>query len=272
MNIQQIIDKYTNSTGGTSFDTLYYYMPVSTFLSGVIKNDNITLWAGHVDYMEDQMEFQKGMEAIRSIKEMDQAYALTIENGIKNRFPFQLSLSRAKDCYPMWKVYGHGELAVMLMLDYEILKKSFGFISECIYEGTEEYNTITQFLEGRGWLNQKGQPKTNQIENFLLQFPYLAKDKHYAYEQEVRIFRGVRKDDDKLNYKISGNLVIPFKDFIFPREVLKGIMISPCTEEEFQLNKKTISLKLREHNFTHLHLGNPLYPDDIVKSEILIRK
>lgn len=218
------------------------------------------------------MEFQKGMEIIRSITEMDQAYALTIEHGVKNRFPFQLSLSRARDCYPMWKIYGHGELAVMLMLNYSLMKKEFEFISDCIYEDTEEYETIKRFIEGREWLNQKGQPKTNQIEYFLLQFPYLAKDRHYAYEQEVRIFRGVRKNDDKLNYKISGNMVVPYKDFIFPKETLKGIMISPCTDEEFQLNKKAISLKLMEKGFSHLHFSNPLFPDDIVKSEILIRK
>ena len=73
MNISQIIDKYTNLSAGVSYDTLYYYMPVSTFLNSVIKNGNITLWAGHVDYMEDWLEFQKGMRIIRSITEMDQA-------------------------------------------------------------------------------------------------------------------------------------------------------------------------------------------------------
>lgn len=272
VNISQIIDKYTNLSAGVSYDTLYYYMPVSTFLNSVIKNGKITLWAGHIDYMEDRLEFEKGMGIIRSITEMDQAYALTIEHSIKNRFPFQLSFSRAKDCYPMWKIYGHGELAVMLMLDYGLMKKEFEFISECIYEDSEEYETIKSFIEGREWLNRKGQPKNNQVESFLLQFPYLAKDKHYAYEQEVRIFRGVRKNDDKLNYKISGNIVVPYKNFVFPKETLKGVMISPCTDEEFQLNKTTISLKLIEYGFTHLHYSNPLFEDSIVKSEILIRR
>lgn len=272
MDINTIIDKYTNPAAASTYDTLYYYMPALTFLNSVIKNGDITLWAGHVDYMEDQMEFQKGMGIIRSITEMDQAYALTIEHGVKNRFPFQLSLSRAKDCYPMWKIYGHGELAVMLMLDYSLMKKEFDYISECIYEGTDEYETIKSFIEGREWLNQNGQPKTNQIENFLLQFPYLAKDRHYAYEQEVRIFRGVRNNDDKLNYKVSGNMVTPYKDFVFPKETLKGIMISPCTDEEFQLNKTAISLNLLEQGFSHLHFKSPVFPDSIVKSNILIRK
>lgn len=53
MDIKQIVDKYTNPSPAIADDTLYYYMPASTFLDSVIKNGNITLWAGHVDYMED---------------------------------------------------------------------------------------------------------------------------------------------------------------------------------------------------------------------------
>ncbi len=253
-----------------SQDTLYYYLPASTFLNCVIKNGDITLWGGHVDYMQDQMEFQKGMSIIRSITEMDRAYSLTIEKGFKNRFPFQLSLSCAKDSYPMWKIYGHDELAVMLMLDYKLIKNKFEFISECIYEGTEEYESIVSFIEGRQWLENR-RPKTNQIENFLLQFPYLAKSRHYEYEREVRIFREVRRNDEKLNYRISGNKIIPFKDFVFPKETLKSIMISPCSDEEFQLTKQSLGWKLNEQGFSHLHLGNPFFPDDIVKSDILVR-
>lgn len=271
MDIQNIIDKYTNMLKCVSQDTLYYYLPASTFLNSVIKNGDITLWGGHVDYMQDQLEFQKGMSIIRSISEMDNAYPLTIENGIKNRYPFQLSLSRAKDSYPMWKIYGHGELAVMLMLDFELMKNEFEFISDCIYEGSEEYESIITLLKDRQWLDKKGIPKSDQMGNFLLQFPYLAKDRHYEYEREVRIFRGIRSNDEKLNYRISGNKVIPYKDFVFPKKTLKSVMIGPCSDEEFQLTKQSLGWKLKEHGFSHLHLGNPLFPDDIVKSEILVR-
>lgn len=271
MNIQSILDKYVNMLNCVSQDVLYYYLPASTFLNCVIKNDDITLWGGHVDYMQDQLEFLKGMSIIRSITEMDKAYSRTIEESIKNRYPFQLSLSCAKDSYPMWKIYGHGELAVMLMLDFELMKNKFEFISECIYEGTEEYESIVTFLEGRQWLDKKGRPLSDQIETILLQFPYLAKDRHYEYEREVRIFREIRRNDEKLNYRILGNKVMPFKDFVFPKETLKSVMIGPCSDEEFQLTKQSLGWKLKEHGFSHLHLGNPLFPDDIVKSEILVR-
>lgn len=271
MGIHDIIDKYTDPKCTASFDTLYYYAPISTFLNGILLDGKISLWAGHVDYMEDKMEFEKGMSIIRSISEMDQAYTLTIEKSIKNRFPFQLSLSRAKDCYPMWKVYGHGELAVMLILDGKLIRNDYPHIAPCIYEDSEEYCTLRSYIIGKDWLNAKGQPKTNRIEFFIAQFPFLAKDKHYSYEQEVRIFREV-KNDDKLNYKVSGNLVKPFKSLEFSKEVLKGVMVSPCSDEEFNLNKKAITLKLIEKGFTNLHYANPFYEDSIVQSEILIRQ
>lgn len=273
MDAQTIIKQYVEAEHTAIYDTLYYYAPISTFLNGILKNEELVLWAGHIDYMEDRMEFEKGMSIIRSITEMDEAYSLNIEKGIKNRFPFQISLSRARDCYPMWKIYGHGELAVMLILDGQLIQSSYKHVSPCIYEDSEEYNVICNYLLGRSWLDaEKGETTIEQISDFLFQFPYLAKDKHYSYEQEVRIFRKIRRNDDKLKYKVSGNLVKPFKELHFAKEILKGIMIGPCSDEEFELNKKAITLKLLENGFTHLHYSNPFQEDDVTRSDILIRK
>lgn len=97
MDAQTIIKQYVEAEHTAIYDTLYYYAPISTFLNGILKNEELVLWAGHIDYMEDRMEFEKGMSIIRSITEMDEAYSLNIEKGIKNRFPFQISLSRARD-------------------------------------------------------------------------------------------------------------------------------------------------------------------------------
>ena len=273
MDAQMIMNQYVDSEHAVTYDTLYYYAPISTFLNGIIQDEDLVLWAGHIDYMEDRMEFKKGMSIIRSITEMDEAYSRNIEKGIKNRFPFQLSLSRARDCYPMWKIYGHGELAVMLILDGLLIQSLYKYVSPCIYEDSEEYNAICKYLIGGSWLDaEKGRPKTELISDFLLQFPYLAKDKHYRYEQEVRIFREIRKDDDKLKYKVSGNLVKPFKEIHFDKEILKGVMIGPCSDEEFELNKKAITLKLLENGFAHFHYSSPFQEDDVTRSDILIRK
>lgn len=272
MSIEELITKYVKPAERDQYGILYYYAPVSTFLNGIIQNNALALWAGHVDYMEDRMEFEKGMSLIRSINRMDKAYAKTIEISVKKRFPFQLSLSRARDCYPMWKIYGHGEPAVMLMLDSRVIWDGYKNISECIYEGSDEYNIFHDYILSEEWIDSKGRPKTEDIATLLFQFPYLAKDSHYAYEQEVRIFREVRKSDDKLKYMPSGNIVKPFKELTFHPKALNGVMVGPCSEEDFQLTKQAILLCLVEHGFEHMQFLECNGKERILKSDILVRQ
>ena len=165
----------------------------------------------------------------------------------------------------MWKIYGHGELAVMLMLDYKLIKEVCPCIFDCIYEDSDEYMAITKYLKEGERLDTSGNPKRADLERFLAQFPYLAKDKHYAYEQEIRVFHKISKKGEKLNYRSTGKYVKPFKSLVFPKEVLKGIMIGPGSDEEFDLNKQAITWRLEEQGFDHL-------ADSIVKSDILIRQ
>ena len=272
MSIEDIITKYVKPAQRDQFGLLYYYAPISTFLNGIVQDKALALWAGHVDYMEDRMEFEKGMSLIRSIDRMDAAYTKTIEISVKRRFPFQLSLSRARDCYPMWKIYGHGELSVMLILDSRVIWDKYKSISECIYEGSDEYDFIRDFIQGEEWLDSKGRPKTEDIATLLLQFPYLAKDRHYAYEQEVRIFREVRETGDKLKYKASGNIVKPFKELTFHTKALSGVMVGPCSDEEFQLTKQAILLCLVEHGFEHMQFSDSNDNERIIRSDILVRQ
>lgn len=100
--------------------------------------------------MEDKQEFEKGLSIVKSIDALDPAVALNIGSA-KNRFPYQISLSMAKDCYPMWHIYGKGMLSVMLIIDAKLLKSNlkdrYARLGECIYEGSEEGRLAEQFVE-----------------------------------------------------------------------------------------------------------------------------
>ncbi len=269
MNIPDVIKNCTDPNFSLNCESLYYYTTMNTFINNIIKKDEFVLWAGHVDYMKDKMEFEIGMKIIRKLynnHKIDKAYPLTIENGIKESFPFQLSFSRAFDCYPMWKIYGHDELAVMLELDYKQIKKAYNFVMKCIYKDSKDYKAVMKFLRGNTWFNNK-----EEIWHFSQIFPFLVKDKHYSYEKEVRIFWQSRKNNGEFKYSVVGNLVKPFKELHFSKDTLKGIVVGPCSKEQFELNLEALSRKLSECGFINPNDPDSFNRNNITQSTILIR-
>ena len=64
MGKNDILDKYLGIAPFSDDEEIYYYVSSEIFVNGIIRPNELALWAGHVDYMEDQMEFKKGMELI----------------------------------------------------------------------------------------------------------------------------------------------------------------------------------------------------------------
>ena len=54
----------------------------------------------------------------------------------------------------------------------------------------------------------------------------------------------------------------PFKEMNFSPEVLKGIMLAPCSEDVYRMNAESLNMMLRINGFNHVHL---VYPDDILQ-------
>lgn len=267
MTKDESVDRILEAKVLSEIDELYYYTTLDTFVNGIIRKGEFVLWAGHVDYMEDRQEFEKGLSIVKSIDVLDSAVALNIGSA-KNRFPYQLSLSMAKDCYPMWHIYGKGMLSVMIILDAELLKSNlkdrYARLGECIYEGTEEGRLAEQFVEDLTNIDKhSGLPNNHKYYEFISLFPYLYKDSQYNYEREVRIFNSVMDDDaEHMRFKRVGNVVKPFKEMSFRPEVLKGIMLAPCSEEVYRMNAVSLNMMLRINGFNHVHL---VYPDDILQ-------
>lgn len=54
----------------------------------------------------------------------------------------------------------------------------------------------------------------------------------------------------------------PFKEMNFSSEVLKGIMLGPCSEDVYRMNAESLNMMLRINGFDHVRL---VYPDDILQ-------
>ncbi len=268
----------------TTNNELYYYTTLDTFINGIIHCNELILWAGHIDYMEDKEEFEKGWSIIKSLKTMDRSVALTL-NSIKTCYPYQLSLSLARDSYPMWQIYGSNQPAVMLILDYNLmlgwLNEQFAKLGKCIYEGTKEAELAIAYISDESKIDpQMHLPNNKDYEEFINLFPFLYKGSPYQYEKEIRLFNTVNKEtkSSKLKFKRIGNIVKPFKELHFPPQVLKGIMLSPCPDELYKTNAQSLKMLLHHNGFNHIKYATPnkLYlingKCNILKSEIPIRE
>lgn len=228
---------------------VYYYLSLDTFVNHVIKNEHLEILFSHTDYLEDEQEFQQGIDDLNNIPGIDRALTMNL-GSFKNLYPFQLSLSTAKDCYPMWKIYGKGDPGIMLIFNFEKLKEVFTHIHPCLYTNTENYNKVRQFLYDSITSNDLG--VTNHIDHdkILTLFPYLAKNNAYKYEEEVRIIHEVR-DCDNTIFIQRNNILKQYKKVIFPYETLSQIMIGPCREEEFAKTAQSILVLCAKHKFKH---------------------
>jgi len=271
MDINELISLSLGKIPIPNLKYLYYYLSFKTFTK-VVRDGEFVIWASHIDQMEDLLEFQKGLSIIQEIK-IDAAYYKTIQYGIKQRFPFQLSLSRHKDHYPMWKIYGGNLDGVMLTIDYHALRKAGYNIGECLYSNSPEYKmavghllnpkNIKEVLDDSGHLLKV--PCDSEFGEFLGAFPYIAKDAHYDYEEEVRIFKELlprELNDDILNIESENGARKKYKQLHFSEDIVKCVTIAPCVESGEKCRIEEVSKLLAAHHLRKVSID---------KSEILIR-
>lgn len=271
MGKKDFLDKYLGIAPFSDDEEIYYYVSSEIFVNGIIRPNELALWAGHVDYMEDQMEFKKGMKVLKAV-DIDQSYVKTTESN-KNRFPYQLSFSKNKDSVPLWKIYGGGFSSVMLILDakklWEFLNKTakYSIITECIYDGTKEADWAIEFLNDKRNLDERRLPKNKKYVDFFEVFPHIFKDSHYMYEQEVRLFYELQDRDsnsEHYKYKLIDGVLKKFKEMHFDKDVLKALMVGPCVDKVYEVNRDSLYAILRANGFNHIR------KDEILKSSIIV--
>ena len=252
---------------------LYYYLPLSVFVEHVIQENKLVLWAGHVDCMEDVSEFKIGAKYLKDYSRIDKSCWLTVTEGIKNRYPFQLSLSSAYDDYTMWNIHGGNDLGVMLIFNYNELEKAYPQrIKKCIYTHEAAFNDALAVISSIG----NAETRNKDIMDFFILFPYLVKDSHYKFEEEVRIFHILKRhlcDADKgIHFQCKGQLLKQFKEIKLNKNILQGVMLGPCDDKIFEMNSRNLEELLHRNGFTHIFTSDCMGNSTILKSEIQIRK
>lgn len=263
--IQYISKTFFNLDDLVKHDELYYYTDVSTLLTGILRTDEICLWASRWSYLNDTQEILNGIEEIKSWNVPDY-----LPNGLLqlNDLGHVVSLSMAKDSLPMWNMYGNGGKGVMIVFDtMELLKQFDDRIQPCLYSNSEYEIAVKEKLmnpiEDAFWLSLTDDQKRYVLIILSMYFVNFRKDHHYDYEKEVRIF-GIGNpyyDTEKeIKYRYGKDKIIPYVEEKIPKSALKGICFGPIAE--YDLSKKALIEFLEKHNYKDV---------TITKSEILYR-
>jgi hypothetical protein len=239
-----------------------------------VKNHNSFVLRGtHIDFLNDSTEFVKGGEIlIELIKEFEKACPATKNRNISNllnrdvwkqtlnncnfsSLPFITSFSENPNNLPMWNTYASGGMGVAIGIkkdfvnewdcDSEYGKPTWGkcvydkaFFSSCLNKNIDAFYKI--FENNKGNLRINGDIDFERISSFLS----IYKNSAYEYEKEWRLIKYCSNSDynKEIKFQEIDGLLKPYVENIFPKSVLKEIVLGPCSNQE--LLHKSIRMNL----------------------------
>lgn len=216
-------------------DCVYHYTSIQSFFSGIIsyneqeKRVAISLMATDSNYLNDPKEFKYGKNTADLVYKNLGYPAIKKALSPVKQF-FLTSFSKEKDSIPMWHQYGQGGTGVALGFKVSAMPRN-NRLSSCLY-GTDE---IMSFVRDTVELYKKNYPTdyAHTPEAIMSHTWAIAalSSKHpsYSYEKEVRVytFLGI---DGSTHYRLSNNLIVPFKLLTYPLESLVKVIVGPCAD------------------------------------------
>ena len=240
------------------------------------ENPYITLRATHSMYLNDTSEYKFGWEICKKalvdveneleVKEecrlsnkyfceerlkdketMDYVYS-TIPHTIDLGMPYLISLSKNRDCLPMWNTYANGGQGIALGFNKSKLQLRGGFeIKDCCYanvtdtEFVERYKRIMNHWRSR--YKNRERIENSNLSELISDTGHLAlrdnllyiKHNAYSYEEEVRcVITRDRKDElnNIIKYRSNHKLIIPYIERKIDVNILEQIVIGPCADKE----------------------------------------
>ena len=251
-------------TKGTPKETLYHYTTIEALFAGILsdkRNDGeeICLWASNCEYMNDPDEIKTGIkfaeEFLTHLLDDDVLFSEESKNNML-RNTFLLSLSACADELPMWNTYGNGGKGINLEIDLTdyLAQKKHNYLAGTLYSYP---NTAKRLSEKIKKLSEKAELKkllneiqfNAEIELLSSILVMITKNEYYDYENEVRL---ACMFPDKVEYRLSKGLIIPYIKVFLPKEKLKSITIGPCAD--FNLTEKSLRTYLDSIGFEHVQI------------------
>lgn len=202
------------------------------------------------------------------------------ENSLTNMY--SISFSKSFDYLPMWNMYGQNGNGICLGFDMTILDKflksaNMGSLAIMKYgigedidnleKAQEEmmiwkkyvkliYQSHKKFIEEHLEAEQENSIDSDKFIALTLYVSLLAflpgqiKNPAYEYEQEYRLY--CREFGNKVHYRDSNGLLIPYVEVKLPLSALKLVVVGPTSDSNRQMMSIAKLLKAKVKDFNAL--------------------
>lgn len=267
---------------------LYHYTSVETLLKIIdnIDDGKICVRATHAKFFNDPHEYKLAIALLKSSLNKYEKEKLIKNGSGKNPItklfagmgqllgdPFILSFSENQDDLTMWRSYGFDGKGVAIGFDKEMLVEYANSetsintqLIKCQYDKFKIKKELTKYWEynyDKIDLKDKNKIGLNDF-NFpvdLTKFSFSFKRNEYYPEKEWRLCKN-DWDDKNIRFKESDGLIIPYINHLLPKEIIKKIIIGPCSNK--QLSKESITM--------FMNMKNILAKEFIFSSKVPYRK
>jgi hypothetical protein len=252
---------------------LYHYTSINTLLKilDVKEKENLCVFATHAKYFNDPYEYNLAISLLkRSMYRYENENSIEIRKSEKfNKkdvstfgyiagYPFILSLSENADDLTMWRTYGSDGKGIAIGFDKKMLQDyseskdltntkhlKCEYRENAVLKGLTKYWAAVyddiNFNEGKTTLSSFR--LLFDITNFCFSFKKSA----YKNEKEWRLCKN-EMDSKKINFLERGGIIIPFIKHLFPRDIVKKIVVGPCVNKK--MTQESIENFLRVRKYT----------------------
>ena len=249
-NFYSFIDSKTNIENNTP-ELVFQYTTWSALFNGIIRSNEeddkkVHVFSTNCQYLNDPKEVETGERYVDMalngfFGNNGECDDLRHRNAI-----FMTSFSENENSLPMWNMYGKNGNGVSIGFDLELLRShSEGTIKRCLYD-----TSLNRALFQKSLSNERSSKAANSGEEFqryLMILMNFAKKGCYEYENEIRLIRQVIETPE---YRLSENFIVPYVDNVFPKEIIKKIIIGPCND--FDRSTKSLQGWLNKIGMGHV--------------------
>ncbi len=240
--------------------SFFHYTDANATLS-IIQNNE--LWLTDIRFMNDSEESLDGAKylmsaisalllesdansnrALERLQEFDEQY---VKDGLLDDQVFICSFSKTADHLVQWRSYGSYAIEF-----HDSLKEELKDFYPCYYDEHVKSGEASSFVnKTRQAITSAYQAGEMHWSNAVMEHmwklaDYVHQFKHRSFsdENEVRLIRLMNSLSDNINYRVRGNLVIPYLSVKFDFDHVKAIHVGPMKDQDLAVT----SMKSFIHN------------------------
>lgn len=217
-------------------ELIYQYTTWNSLFNGIIRpsesdEKKVHLWSTNCKYLNDPNEINKG-EAIVDVilkRLFETQWSFHDDEHLNSYFISSFCSYKNKNSLPMWNLYGANGDGLSIGFKYSYFAGPEFTKGHCIYTSPQTWNEIISSIEYAKTHKPTKTPNGDKFSLYLYELMSLGKDVCYEYEDEIRV---ITNSSDSPNYRMSGNLIIPYMESVFPKDAIQEIIIGPCNDYE----------------------------------------